>query len=220
MQVRIKFIIALLFLSMSISGQVSKSLTIETAGALSTALTATEKATITNLTITGTIDARDIYTMRDSMPSIAVLDISAIQIETYDAFWYVNPANEIPEGAFSFADISKKYSNLKMIALPASISKIGRNAFNSCTGLTSIIIPDRVITNGNGAFWGCSGLESLVIPASVIAIEDVAFAGCRGLKSITLKSSTPLTFGLYNSFQLSKQINLHLIRPCSSHPSL
>ncbi|HEX7583948.1 MAG TPA: hypothetical protein VF373_04615, partial [Prolixibacteraceae bacterium] len=54
--------------------QVSKTVNV-TAGSLSLALTNTEKSTITNLTLTGTIDARDFKTMRDSMTVLAEIDL-------------------------------------------------------------------------------------------------------------------------------------------------
>ena len=76
----------LFFLSMCITimlqAQVSKSLEC-TAGFLADSLTSGEKNTITNLTLTGTIDARDFVTMRDSMPVLAVLDLSGATIATY-----------------------------------------------------------------------------------------------------------------------------------------
>ena len=62
--------------------QVSKTLTIN-AGKLSSALTSIEKSTITDLTLTGTIDAREFKTMRDSMNVLAVLDISGATIAAY-----------------------------------------------------------------------------------------------------------------------------------------
>lgn len=179
------------------SAQVTKIIHVTTAGTLSSLLTANEKANVTNFTITGTINAVDFQTIRDNMPAVAILDISAATIGAYNDMWNPIPANEIPESAFSFFDITKKYSNLTNIHLPATITKIGRNAFNSCTGLTSIAIPDGVTSIGNGAFWGCTALQSVVIPASVAIINDVAFSGCTALSSITVKAATPIAFGLY-----------------------
>lgn len=187
----------LLLVSVSILGQVTKSIQVTTAGTLTTLLTATEKSTITNLTITGTIDAVDFQTMRDQMPSIAVLDISAVNIAALNDLWYPSAANEIPESAFSFFGITKKYSNLKTVSLPVTATSIGRNAFNSCTGLTDITIPNGYTTIGDGAFWGCTGLLNVNIPASVTTINDVIFDNCISLKAIYVNIQTPLTFGLY-----------------------
>lgn len=158
----------------TLNAQVTKTVNISTAGTLSSQLTVTEKSIVTNLTVTGSINALDFQTVRDEMPYIEVLDISAVQIAAYNAVWYIIPANEIPEMAFSFFDATKKYSHLKTVSLPLTTTSIGRNAFNSCTGLTTINIPASVTNISDGAFWGCTSLSS-----------------------ITVNVQTPLTFGLY-----------------------
>lgn len=64
--------------------QVSKTITVTTAGTLTSLLTDNEKSTITNLTIEGTIDARDIVCLRDNLSSLRSLDMSAVTIQSYD----------------------------------------------------------------------------------------------------------------------------------------
>ena len=78
-----------------------------TAGGLLASLTATEINSITGLTITGTMDARDFKTLRDSMPQLSVLDFSGVSILEYYGSDGSNSgasidyrANEIPESAF------------------------------------------------------------------------------------------------------------------------
>lgn len=50
------------------------------AGTLSTLLTPTELLKVTNLILTGKIDARDVKTMRDNMPLLSVLDMAEVSI--------------------------------------------------------------------------------------------------------------------------------------------
>ena len=69
------------------------------------------------------------------------------------------------------------------------VTKIGVNAFRSCTGLTSVTIPNSVTEIGVGAFWACSGLTSITIPNSVTSIGKYAFFGCSGLTSVTIPKS-------------------------------
>ena len=73
--------------------------------------------------------------------------------------------------------------------IPVSVTSIGNNAFQNCTGLTSITIPNSVTTIGNYAFSGCTGLTSMTIPNSVTTIGNYAFQNCTGLTSMTIPNS-------------------------------
>ncbi len=80
------------------------------------------------------------------------------------------------------------------VELPADIDgkpvvRIGSDAFQYSTGLTSLNIPESIMSIGAGAFWGCSGLSSVIIPESVMSIEAGAFAACTGLTSVTIPGS-------------------------------
>ena len=174
--------------------QVSKTVNV-TAGGLSSALTITEKTTVTNLTISGTIDARDFKTMRDNMPVLAVLDISNVTISEYTGTEGTSTANTsyvinfIPNNAFYNSDTYVYKESLTSIALPSSVTGIGLNAFKHCIGLTSFVIPSSVTIIGDAAFTFCSGLKSITIPSSVTLIPSDAFSYCTGLVTITIPSS-------------------------------
>ncbi len=51
-------------------------------------------------------------------------------------------------------------------------------------GCKNTVIPNSVTTIGSNAFEGCSGLTSVNIPSSVTTIGDYAFYSCSGLKNI------------------------------------
>jgi hypothetical protein len=177
------------------TAQVSKTIDVPTAGTLSTLLTSTELSTVTNLTVTGNIDARDVKCMRDNMPKLAVLDISNVNIKEYsgtDGTYYdtsiiTYPANEMPQNSFSTPLTSPKIS-LKTITLPTTVISIGSNAFRSCSGLTgSLTLPNSISTIGSFAFTGCSGLSgSLIIPNSVNSLQEGAFYNCSSLNDVTI----------------------------------
>lgn len=58
------------------------------------------------------------------------------------------------------------------------VTKIGPNAFDSCTGITSIELPETVREIGKEAFRACKGLEYIYLPAAVNVIGADAFSGC------------------------------------------
>ena len=67
-----------------------------------------------------------------------------------------------------------------------SVTSIGKEAFEDCTGLTSVTIPNSVKSIGDYAFDACSGLTSVTIPNSVTSIGNHAFGECSGLTSPVL----------------------------------
>lgn len=73
-------------------------------------------------------------------------------------------------------------------SIPNTVTHIGRRAFTSSKGLTSVIIPNSVTSIGESAFSKCKSLTSVTIPNSVTIIEYKAFEG-SGLTSVTLPNS-------------------------------
>lgn len=130
------------------------------AGSLSNVLNDTELASITNLTITGTIDARDFVTMW-GMPVLAVLNIGSVNITSYTGIvissWSETyPANTIPFMSF-------RSGSLKSITLPNSLISIEESAFSWCSGLTRINIPSSVSSINDGAFFWCIGMTEITV---------------------------------------------------------
>ena len=84
-----------------------------------------------------------------------------------------------------YSDLSYEYSGA--VTIPStvtyrgttySVTKIGQDAFYSCSDLTSVNIPNSIIFIDSRAFGDCSGLTSVVIPNSVTTIDDGAFYNC------------------------------------------
>ncbi|ADQ80252.1 hypothetical protein Palpr_2116 [Paludibacter propionicigenes WB4] len=167
---------------------------VPTAGTLNTLISTGDKTSITNLTLTGTIDARDVKFLRDELVNLEVLDIIAVNITAYSGGdGTINssidyPANELPKSSFCFTDGTGK-AHLKSINLPNSITSIGSMAFQNCTGLTNIIIPNSVTSIGSSSFWGCSNINNLMLGTSVTSIGNAALFMCSKLTTVTLPAS-------------------------------
>ncbi len=183
-----------LFLFVIVHSQVSKTIHVITAGTLNSYLKNVNKSTITNITLTGNIDARDIKMIRDSILNLTVLDVSATTIKEYEGSeGTLSPqttlysANEFPPFSFYNGFITKA-SIIKSILLPNSITSIGADAFSNCFGLTYIEIPNSVTIIGDGSFDGCTCLSKISMPNSVKTIGRFAFYKC-GLEDLTLPDS-------------------------------
>lgn len=100
---------------------------------------------ISHLKVTGWMSDEDIYTIRDRMPFLSILDLSEANVKN----------NYMPEGALQGrASITKLY-------LPETLEGLSTNAFYAMTGLTSIILPEKLNVFGYNQFFGCSSLKTV-----------------------------------------------------------
>ncbi len=208
-----KIIIISLCFYLSAQSQVSKTVNVTTPGSLSSLLSTTERNTVTNLTITGSIDARDFLTMRDYMVVLSDINISNVNIVaytgtagTYTTGTYNYIANVIPMSAFYNKSTLIGKTTLKTIILPNSVSTIQNESFRGCTNLVSVTLPEALTTIKVLAFGSCSSITTITIPNSVSTIESMAFMSCSGLSSITL--SNTLTSIDNNVFDSCKKLSL------------
>ena len=200
---------------------VNSNINVPNAGSFKTALysAAYNRNSVTNLTVTGNIDARDICFMRDSMPVLAVLDLSGAQINAYSGiggtfpFFSVSyPANEMPEYSFYNANTVNTFGKktLTHVIMPTNISSIGSNAFADCSFLSGkLMIPQSVTIIHSYAFMDCrSYTDTLDIPNSVKTIESHAFANCNGFSALHIPVSVK-SIGIWAFFDCA---SLNLIK--------
>lgn len=185
------YIIITFVLCFNLTGQaqIFKTINITTQGSLSTALTSSELNSITDLTITGNINALDFVTMRNNMPLLVNLDLAATNIKTYSGIDGTNGSNTTIYNSNTIPDLAFMGRNLKSIILPTSITSIGFGAFSYCGYLTTVTLPVGLIDIHDGAFAGCSALSNIEIPITVKRIYTQAFENCINLKEIRIPSS-------------------------------
>ena len=106
-----------------------------------------------------------------------------------DDMWAIEcdgPITKIPQRAFLNSMITGNF------VIPNTVTEIGDQAFEGCTGLTgNWTIPNSVTTIGNSAFKGCTGFTgNLTIPNTVKTIGKYAFSGCTGFTgNLTIPNS-------------------------------
>lgn len=103
---------------------------------------------------------------------------------------YVMPDNvtEIPLKAL----YQKTY--LTELVIPASVKKIGANAFQGCSKLTKIIFEDAganaaAIELGKDLFKSCSALVEISLPSNIETITATMFDGCTKLEKIEVNNN-------------------------------
>jgi hypothetical protein len=206
-----KLIFSLLSLLLFIWGnaQVSKTVHVTTPGTLSTLLTQIELITITDLTLTGDIDARDFMTMKMKMPILQNLSIELVNIFHYkgnegtQSTGYSEsiieyPANEIPKYCFNnyYSWPSSGKSSLKSIVFPNNITSVGEAAFFMCTNLSGALnLPNQLISIEPFAFCYTSYSGGLNIPNTVKKIGSSAFCGCKSFTGSLIIPSSVTSIG-------------------------
>ncbi|WP_290098515.1 leucine-rich repeat domain-containing protein [uncultured Alistipes sp.] len=152
-----------------------KTAVVVTPGSLSKLLADYVQTRITQLTVIGNLNDKDIVTLKN-LPNLAILDMENANLEA------------LPAKAFY------KNTSLTSVKLPRMLKTIGNSAFEGCSGLTSVTIPGGVTSVGWSAFYRCSSLTSITIPDSVTTIGESAFSNC-GFDWITIGSSVTTIWG-------------------------
>ena len=86
---------------------------------------------------------------------------------------------------------------LTTVRLPATITKIGSQAFYCCTNLTEFSLNVRgSLTIGSSAFYDCDKISSVNISAQRgLTLEDNAFGACNEITDITLSAKDDVVLG-------------------------
>lgn len=183
-------------LCIALHATTSKTVNVSIAGTLSLYFTTAVDSAVTNLTITGNIDARD-------FKFIKYLDLENLNIENVNIVAYegkegtassINsisyPANELPE-----MSLSDMY-HLKSILFPKSLTSIGDvvlfglMAVNS--SIDSLNIPEGVTSIGVGFATPLFGLISITLPSTLDILNGGSFPNGDYLSKVTNFNPTPI----------------------------
>lgn len=181
------------------SGLVTQQITVDvpTAGTLSNIIQSDKMYKITNLKITGSLNADDIRFIRKMAGCyyngngskydghLQYLDLGSLSqisyvhsFEVYDENGYRSTLNDC---LFPLAYLY----NLKTVVLP-DLYKDYNFSLMGCRNLTTAKMPDNLEKIGNNTFKDCSSLEDIRISPTVTSIGEYAFSGCSSLTEIQI----------------------------------
>lgn len=151
------------------------------AGTLCTILPDTS---VSELTVTGTIDAADFEYIAHTLTSLRTLDLSQATVVRYAdkpllTGMTQSEADVLPDNALFGSTVTD-------LRLPLSLRAIGDHAFAS-SAITSITIPASVTSIGAGAFAGCNSLTELTLPASVTSLGSHLASGAEALTTVNIQ---------------------------------
>lgn len=174
-----------------------------TAGNLAQAVT---DNSITQLTISGTMDARDFKFIADNLNDLVSIDLSDVVIEAYEnqqqpLFFDIKSydANTIPPTTFMG-------KNLQNILLPSTLKKIDVAAFAGCEALETLNLPQELETIAPYAFTACNKLSTVTLPQGLKQMGDGAFSRCETLTSATINPEQDFAIGK-DAFQDCKALS-------------
>lgn len=142
-----------------------------------------EAGNVSELTLTGSFDVRDMETMRSALPALKTLDLSAADISSYRS---ENP--DWMNRCYFSADTLPAYSfhnaGFSAIKLPASLLCIGEGAFAGCPALHSVTFGNKLDAIGDWAFISTAVTE-VTLP-SVSEMGKGVFENCTQLERADL----------------------------------
>ena len=101
-------------------------------------------------------------------------------------------AYSIPNGVAFIGDTAASGAAITSLTLPASVEKIGDEAFQDCGQLQTLTFLGSIKEIGHSTFSGCHSLNRVTIPEGLKKIPASAFSSCTDLRSVTIPKSVTM----------------------------
>lgn len=205
-RINIYFIMLVAAFSLSIGVQ-AKTITVTTAGTLSSYLSSEETQTVTELIISGPLNGTDIALIRTTAGNLERLDLTNATIveggtpyTSYNGQDYMTQNNIV--GSYMFRGMV----NLIDLKFPKNVVGLGSYtkdgyystwsgySVSNCPSLETVTLPATLLWIGEHAFDACSRLKEIIIPEGVKIMGQETFRGCQSLKKASLPSTLADSF--------------------------
>ena len=180
-------------------------ITVTEPGTLTSAIAASgaELSTLTTLTVSGPVNAADLYAIGNSATALTGLDLSKATISAYEGS-RINgncayPANYLPTGVFAG-------SMLQNVVLPVGDLALGDMAFAS-SQLKQLPAMTNVTTLGDGVFSGCLSLTEIAYPVASASVGAHIFAGCTALTTVDMQNASTVAPYAFNGCTALTTVN-------------
>ena len=181
------------------SGLVTQQITVNvpTAGTLSNIIQSDKMYKITNLKITGSLNADDIRFIRKMAGCyyngsgskydghLQYLDLGSLSqisyVHSFEVYDENGNRSTLNDCLFPLAYLY----NLKTVVLP-DLYKDYNFSLMGCRNLTTAKMPDNLEKIGNNTFKDCSSLVDISLSPTITSIGEYAFSGCSSLTEIQI----------------------------------
>ncbi|WP_278599463.1 leucine-rich repeat domain-containing protein [Bacteroides nordii] len=217
-RISIYFIMLVAAFSLSIGVQ-AKTITVTTAGTLSSYLSSEETQTVTELIISGPLNGTDIALIRTTAGNLERLDLTNATIveggtpyTSYNGQDYMTQNNIV--GSYMFRGMV----NLIDLKFPKNVVGLGSYtkdgyystwsgySVSNCPSLETVTLPSTLLWIGEYSFDTCSRLKEIIIPEGVKIMGQYTFKGCQSLKKASLPSTLTDSF-TYDGCTFTSQYN-------------
>ena len=217
-RISIYFIMLVAAFSLSIGVQ-AKTITVTTAGTLSSYLSSEETQTVTELIISGPLNGTDIALIRTTAGNLERLDLTNATIveggtpyTSYNGQDYMTQNNIV--GSYMFRGMV----NLIDLKFPKNVVGLGSYtkdgyystwsgySVSNCPSLETVTLPSTLLWIGEYSFDACSRLKEIIIPEGVKIMGQYTFKGCQSLKKASLPSTLTDSF-TYDECTFTSQYN-------------
>lgn len=150
-----------------------------------------DDTSITTLTVTGQIDARDFKFIADELNSLTSINLAGATIVSYSNHTKPLFNNEVDYDANCIPALAFFGKKITTITLPADTRAIGMAAFAGCNQLNNFTFPEGLDSIAAYAF-SAAKITRLNLPESVRVLGVGAFSNVTSLGIATIKPATPM----------------------------